>query len=960
MKQLSWPVLLAACSLLGGTAPGVRADEMSRKPNIDGWTDAQIRAAFPEFYELQGNRRIRPAAIPDIFGPGAVLTVGNLFMKVTNFGIIGNPFTNVSSDPSAQWPGASSVEYMNYILLSVGAVNPLASDPTAVRRVSRFPEWRPATLAPEDRMYPAYDGILNGTRFVNDDGDVDPLTGDARIDEDFLDGHDNDGDNRIDEDFAALGQKTFSCVMTDYSVEAINAVLNEKHVPLGLDCQQLGWAYSIPGFQNFNVIEYTLINRSGHALDSLVVGWQVDLDTGPVSKANYYTDDLDLPGFPSGEFHITLPATDTRRQFPHDPGLDASAGTGPLCPVETLRVNAFSAGDDDGDDGKTLGIPSFLLINHTVDPLGISGPPRVGFRAFRSFTFGTPYSQGGNPTIDQQRFELMTSNENIDPETGFITSEPNDQKGDFGMWCSIGPWRNVPDGGVIQATIAFAVDKGTYVKSLQYRTDYPAYVSGAMTQDALIAKYPSLATALSAQQAYEGVWEFRPAFPQTTFHGREAALRAKRGEPAFFASDCRDEAAGTSRLVNDLGYTWFDFDCSYCTGVWDYSTRQGLFHKTWNAEAPPPNPNVNVSVKYNYTDNPARPVAPAGDAEVTLAWDNLSEVTPDPKSSWLDCRGYKIWKVAGWTRPVGSPGPGDDDWSLVGEFRLFEYRRPNRSLIPANYDTTVGVSTCPQLYVPNWRDSTTGNVGPAVVPICLQAGDLWNRQTGQIIHPSNLGGCVKSGDTCEVATGGLLGTAGTTTKVKYNIGRYVYVDREVKNGFLYFYAVTAFDSTGSGTTVAELEGRRSAVEAEGVVPQVSALKGKHVWVVPNPYRGFTRLRDRPSAWDLTPNASDPTGTHVDFLGMPPGRWKLKIFTVSGDLVAEIHSDDAVNESVRTPVTDDAGTTRPGYNRQQDTPNDGQASWNLISRNGQDVVSGIYLFTVESGEGIQRGRFVIIR
>ena len=64
--------------------------------------------------------------------------------------------------------------------------------------------------------------------------------------------------------------------------------------------------------------------------------------------------------------------------------------------------------------------------------------------------------------------------------------------------------------------------------------------------------------------------------------------------------------------------------------------------------------------------------------------------------------------------------------------------------------------------------------------------------------------------------------------------------------------------------------------------------------------------------------------------------------------------------IRGPVTDNGGVTRPGYNRQQDNPNDGQARWNLISRNGQDVVSGIYIFTVESGQGTQRGHFVIIR
>jgi len=81
--------------------------------------------------------------------------------------------------------------------------------------------------------------------------------------------------------------------------------------------------------------------------------------------------------------------------------------------------------------------------------------------------------------------------------------------------------------------------------------------------------------------------------------------------------------------------------------------------------------------------------------------------------------------------------------------------------------------------------------------------------------------------------------------------------------------------------------------------------------------------------------------------------------VSGDLVQELHSGDPVNDSVRGTVQI-GNNTYHGYNRQQDNPNDGQARWNLISRNGQDIVSGIYLFTVDSDEGSQRGRFVVIR
>src|SRR5262249_25366206 len=154
--------------------------------------------AHPELKKPGVGTVAKPAAIPDIYGPGSVLNVGQIIMKVTNNGIIGNPLTNISSDPSAQWPGASGVEYLNFILVGVGAVNPTATDPQAIRRVSLSQEWWPPTPDAADRIYRAYDGIINGMRLTNDDGDKDPITLAPAIDEDFLDGRDNDGDGKID------------------------------------------------------------------------------------------------------------------------------------------------------------------------------------------------------------------------------------------------------------------------------------------------------------------------------------------------------------------------------------------------------------------------------------------------------------------------------------------------------------------------------------------------------------------------------------------------------------------------------------------------------------------------------------------------------------------------------------------------------------------------------------------
>ena len=348
---------------------------------------------------------------------------------------------------------------------------------------------------------------------------------------------------------------------------------------------------------------------------------------------------------------------------------------------------------------------------------------------------------------------------------------------------------------------------------------------------------------------------------------------------------------------------------------------------------------------------------------MTLAWDNVSENTPDPKTGWFDFRSYRIWKVSGWKRPVGASGPNDQDWALLGEFRLFDYADSNFSTAPDD---------CPKVFVPNYDyppgdpHCSSGSPGVALfhggcrdtatVSVCLRRGDFWNRQSGQVLRPDTTVGCVR--DTLgncvldHMARGTLK-----FDKVRYQVGRYHILDREVQNGFVYFYSITAGDSTGGG----QLFGRRAAVEADGVVPQTSVRSGRNsVWVVPNPYRGYNDVAARPSSWDLNPNATDPTGTHIDFMGLPADQWKIRIYTVSGDLVAELHSGDPVNDSVRGPVTDESGSPHQGFNRQQDNSNDGQARWNLISRNGQDVVSGIYVFVVESSQGQQRGKFVVIR
>src|SRR5262245_11756973 len=236
---------------------------------------------------------LRPQDVPDVDGFGKITRAGNVWLKTTNIGVMGNPYTEISSDPSGQWPGPSGVEYLFYAGLWVGAVDPTTIEPSRRRRVSASSEWRPRSPDAVDRIYEAYAGQALGEPYVDDDGD-------ERVDEDPPNGIDDDGDILIDEDGLIAADQQFHCVMRDDRPEAIEAATQEAHVPLGLEVRQTTYAFSDPELRDVVYVEQEIENVSGHALDSVYVAWLVDQDVGPLARSRYFADDLPEPGIPQG------------------------------------------------------------------------------------------------------------------------------------------------------------------------------------------------------------------------------------------------------------------------------------------------------------------------------------------------------------------------------------------------------------------------------------------------------------------------------------------------------------------------------------------------------------------------------------------------------------------------------------------------------------------------------------
>ena len=96
-----------------------------------------------------------------------------------------------------------------------------------------------------------------------------------------------------------------------------------------------------------------------------------------------------------------------------------------------------------------------------------------------------------------------------------------------------------------------------------------------------------------------------------------------------------------------------------------------------------------------------------------------------------------------------------------------------------------------------------------------------------------------------------------------------------------------------------------------------------------------------------PAGDDPTGTKVTFMNLPRTKGTIHIFTLAGDLVKDIPFDGRPPSDLQ-------------YGKDPVTAGQGSVPWNLISRNGQSIVSGIYLFSVDSELGHGIGRFVVIR
>ena len=183
---------------------------------------------------------------------------------------------------------------------------------------------------------------------------------------------------------------------------------------------------------------------------------------------------------------------------------------------------------------------------------------------------------------------------------------------------------------------------------------------------------------------------------------------------------------------------------------------------------------------------------------------------------------------------------------------------------------------------------------------------------------------------------------------EYNVGiDTVFVDTNLMRGKRYWYGVTAFgipdvavlavlDSAGrvrydtlyTANTESYVKTNSQHVD---LAFSTSAKVGE-VLAVPNPYRVDQDYTFESGGWEGRARDWNENKRLLKFIHLPP-KCTIRIFTISGDLVATLVHEDPVR---------------------------GELEWNLLSESNRALASGVYVFTVESDFGRQIGKFVLIR
>jgi hypothetical protein len=847
----------------------------------------------------------------------AVHNVGDVWLTVTNIGQFGtgsigsgvDPVTGMTT-PSCMYPANSDLNYLYVGAFWIGAIvgrDTLVS--VGVDDYYSVKEFWPGPLANVERR-----SIQTTSPFYHQEA-------------------------KSEQDIIAL----YDDRLTDPEYVVIDTYDGRPHMPLNIEIEQKSYAWSYSYANDFILFDYSIKNVGFSELEQVYMGIYVDGDVHHESLFGQGGYGEDLCGFRrtfrSSFFNCTY--------------------------IDTINIAYITDNDGDPDyqlnppvytQTSTLGAAGIRVVRTPSDSLKYSfnwwfttyGDPNNDFGPRKYGTEEDPFRDMfgvlGTPLGDPNKYYVMRHTE-FDYDQLFTAKDhsgdgwlpPPANALDFAdgndvrYLLSFGPF-DISPGEVLPVSFAWVLGEGIHVNASDYQDFFDAY----NPED----YYNTWDFSDLAANSRWASWIYDNPGVDTDNDGYRGKFRI-----CVFDSILTDTIISEYPPISDTFWLYTLADTFYYEGdgVPDFKG------------ASPPSPPQLWIIDDNRDTLRSR-VTPIID---TLNWQGilrirwnglLSETEKDVFSNEIDFEGYRVYL---------SYSYNPKDFSLISSYDLEDYDKYvwndhfgvfELKETPYTIDslkTLYGEDFDPNLYDRDnlffWEDSTF-----YFSPQDWNRSDLTDTMEIHKIYPSEPYPPTLNLDTARIHYPDAL----TPDGLFFKYFEYEYILRNLVPSRLYYVSVTAFDygSPTSGLSALETQPLNNfvaeyAIQSASEIEENAIAEGLNVIVFPNPYRadgkyreyGFEGVDYIDYNLDLIKQAGllDDRTRSLHFINLPH-KCTIRIYTIDGDLIRKINHDVPAN-----------------------FPQASHERWDLVTRNMQAVVSGIYYYTIESEYGNQVGKFVVI-
>jgi hypothetical protein len=760
-------------------------------------------------------------------------------------------------------------------------------------------------------------GVVNGDTLVSTGADFFPRAyeffpdvspfGDMKR-RSTIDPFDPEGDLAVSEqDLIAVYTDTFTSGVPNLAFDQIEA---RPHVPLNLEITQRSFAWSYEYAEDIVLMEYTVKNLGRDIIEDVYVGLFVDADI--------HLDAINPFPVQMGAIKTSFGGGDDLTGF-----LETYADEKNGCEfIDTISIAWAADNDGDGTRRTPMIVPHATGLRF-LKPLGENEQFSYNWWSYNyntSFDFGPQKIENfrflgggtGTPFGDRNKYAVLSNGE-IDYDQAFMGNiEPTDQewvypnayvsrrieKGrDISYLLSLGPF-TLRGGSEVVIPMAYMAAESLHVERRNWDLNLSIYYRPEQF-------YNNLDFSDLVRNANWASWIYDNPGVDTDGDGDRGKFRVCVLDSVFQDGEWQIRAADTTYYAGD--------------GIPD-----------WRAASPPPAPKVwvmptlnGLHIRFNGKD---------------------SETSKDIFTRINDFEGYRVYM---------SRDSRETSYSLVAT-----YDRQNFDILYFNWNLTPepgfslegipvtleelrcrfgsGDDPCNDLDF-NPHDFTMSI--PWVHP------DFPNDSLFYFIpHDFNASEFGLTTDIVkrfpDAPEPGPVPDSGDYTEDGYlKYYEYEFSLNNMLPTVDYFVNVTAFDFGSPETDLKPLETSKT-LGAVSAYPASDAnqLTGERpaVYIYPNPYRVDDPYRKKGFEGRTDFDRPNDRVRAIHFENLPPS-CTISIFSLDGDLIRRIDHD-----------MDPAD------------PNHTHDTWNLITRNTQAPVSGLYYWTVEEGDGtVQIGKLIII-